>query len=90
MAGATLARQNPRMNVIPWKSHETVKCPPGSYGWHPEHGAVRVLRANGWKRVIEVRAPRIAIAANGRRVEFPERRLISIDVRELATRAPGT
>lgn len=41
------------MNVIQWNSHEFVKCPPGSSAYHPQHGEVRVLSAQGWQRAIQ-------------------------------------
>jgi hypothetical protein len=71
------------MNVVVWKSHETVKCPPGTEGWHPQHGRVRVLKADGWKRLVEIRAQGAIIATSGAEVVFPERRLLIVDVREL-------
>jgi hypothetical protein len=71
------------MSVIAWNSHETVKCPPGTLAWHAQHGRVRVLKADGWKRLVEVRADARIVAASGAPVVFPERRLLLVDVREL-------
>jgi hypothetical protein len=71
------------MNVVHWNSHETVKCPAGTFGWHPLHGRVRVLRADGWKRLVEIRAENVILASSGAPITFPERRLQIVDVREL-------
>ena len=71
------------MTVIAWNSHETVKCPAGSTAWHPRYGSVRVLKARGWSRLIEVRAEGVILSSSGQAVSFPERRSLTVDVREL-------
>jgi hypothetical protein len=71
------------MNVVRWNSHETVKCPAGTFGWHPSHGRVRVLKADGWKRLVEIRSESMILASSGAPITFPERRLQLVDVREL-------
>jgi hypothetical protein len=71
------------MNVVHWNSHETVKCPAGTAAFHPRHGCVRVLKADGWKRLIEIRAEGMIRASSGAPVTFTERRLQIVDVREL-------
>lgn len=71
------------MTVIVWNSHESVKCPVGTYGWHHELGRVRIVRADGWRRLVEARAEGAIVASSGARVTFPERRLQFVDVREL-------
>lgn len=75
------------MSVIAWNSHETVKCPAGSTAWHPRYGSVRVLKARGWSRLIEVRAEGVILSSSGHAVSYPERRSLTVDVRELE-RAP--
>lgn len=74
---------NARMSVVVWNSHETVKCPAGTFGWHPRHGHVRVLKADGWKRLVEIRVEGVIVASSGAPVTYPERRLRIVDVREL-------
>jgi hypothetical protein len=71
------------MSVIAWNSHETVKCPAGSAAWHPRFGSVRVLKARGWSRLIEVRAQGVILSSSGEAVCYPERRSLTVDVREL-------
>lgn len=71
------------MNVVVWNSHESVKCPAGTWGWHPTLGRVRVVRADGWRRLVEARAENAIVASSGAVVTFPERRLQYVDVREL-------
>lgn len=82
-ARAAQVGDNAAMTVIVWNSHESVKCPAGTYGWHPALGRVRVVRADGWRRLVEVRAEGAIVASSGARVTFPERRLQFVDVREL-------
>lgn len=79
--------ENAAMSVIAWNSHETVKCPAGSTAWHPRYGHVRVLKARGWSRLIEVRAEGVILSSSGQAVSYPERRSLTVDVRELE-RAP--
>jgi hypothetical protein len=81
--------ENGGMTVIAWNSHETVKCPAGSTAWHPRYGHVRVLKARGWSRLIEVRAEGVILSSSGQAVSFPERRSLTVDVRELE-RAAGS
>lgn len=81
--------ENVGMNVIAWNSHETVKCPAGGSAWHPRYGHVRVLKARGWTRLIEVRAEGVILSSSGQAVSYPERRSLTVDVRELE-RAAGT
>lgn len=81
-AAAPIA-ENAGMTVIAWNSHETVKCPPGSAAWHPRYGHVRVLKSRGWSRLIEVRAEGVILSSSGQAVSYPERRSLTVDVREL-------
>ncbi len=71
------------MTVVVWNSHESVKCPAGTWGRHPSLGRVRIVRADGWRRLVEVRAEAAIVASSGAVVTFPERRLQFVDVREL-------
>jgi len=74
------------MTVIHWNFQETAKCPPGSTAYHPRYGLVRVLRADGWYRLVEVRSQGVVYGATGRAVSFPERVVLRMDVRELTHR----
>ena len=68
--------------IIPWNSHETVKCPVGALASHRRWGLVRILSSSGWNRLIEAIEPPVSgsCAAWGRWVAL-------VDVRELeATR----
>lgn len=80
---AVAMSENTAMTVIAWNSHETVKCPAGSSAWHPRYGHVRVLKARGWSRLIEVRAEGVILSSSGQAVSYPERRSLTVDVREL-------
>jgi hypothetical protein len=64
--------------IIPWNSHETVKCPAGALASHRRWGLVRVLSSSGWNRLIEALEPPVSDArgAWGRWVTL-------VDVREL-------
>jgi hypothetical protein len=64
--------------IIPWNSHETVKCPVGALASHRRWGPVRILSSSGWNRLIEALEPQASNAheAWGRRVAL-------VDVREL-------
>ena len=75
-----------RVSVIRWNSQETVKCPVGSTGYHPQYGRVRVLRADGWCRLVEVRSQGVVYRATGAVVSYPERVVLRLDVRELVGR----
>lgn len=71
------------MRVVVWNSHETVKCPPGSEGWHARYGRVRVLESHGWQRLVEVDSVGVVLTSSGAEVSYPERRALLVDVREL-------
>jgi hypothetical protein len=74
------------MAVIAWNFAETRKCPPGTVAFHSSHGPVRVLRADGWMRVIEARMRGRLVTAGGDAVFYTERLVLRIDVRELSCR----
>jgi hypothetical protein len=76
------------MTIVHWNSQETMKCPPGSTGYHRRYGLVRVLRADGWYRVVEVRGQGVVYSATGAAVSFPERVVMRLDVRELVGGPP--
>lgn len=71
------------MGIVVWNSHETVKCPPGSEGWHFRYGRVRVLESRGWQRLVEVDSEGVVLTRSGAEVSYPERRALLVDVREL-------
>jgi hypothetical protein len=71
------------VSVIPWNSHETVKCPPGSFARHPRWGRVRVVRAAGWHRLVEAERTSRWTTPYGSTITFPERFSAFVDVREL-------
>jgi hypothetical protein len=73
--------------VIVWNSHETVKCPAGSTAHHPRYGRVKVLKANGWQRLVEAHRYSRWTTPYGSTLTFPERFSAFVDVRELS--APG-
>ena len=64
--------------IIPWNSHETVKCPIGALASHRRWGLVRILSSSGWNRLVEAieRPESDGRAAWGRWVAL-------VDVREL-------
>lgn len=75
--------------VIPWNSHERVKCPPGGWAQHPRFGNVRVLETCGWSRFVEY-FELVTYATLAGLETVRQRQCAWIDVRELSTVARPT
>lgn len=80
----------PGPTVIVWNSHETVKCPPGSMAHHPRYGRVKVVKAAGWKRLVEAHRYSRWTTPYGSTVTYPERFSEFVDVRELRRSGSGS